>query len=152
MRTGKTFSGRQFLMIIAGAFGIVIAANLTLAYFAINSFPGLEVANTYVASQNFDARRKAQEALGWHISLNHDSQGVTFHFRDADGKPVIPETVSLRVGAAANAGWDRDIRIEPWETGFRARLDLPAGNWIAQITATAANGTVFSERHKVIIR
>ena len=57
--------GKHVLGIAVGAFGVIIAVNLVMAYQAISTFPGLEVANGYVASQTFDADRKAQEALGW---------------------------------------------------------------------------------------
>ena len=54
--------GRHVLGIAVGAFGVIIAVNLVMAYQAISTFPGLEVANGYVASQTFDADRKAQDA------------------------------------------------------------------------------------------
>jgi nitrogen fixation protein FixH len=47
------------------AFGLIIAVNLTLAFNAIRTFPGLEVKNSYVASQSFDRDRQAQTALDW---------------------------------------------------------------------------------------
>ncbi len=46
------------------AFAVIIAVNLVLAFKAVRTFPGLEVENSYVASQTFDAERTAQEALG----------------------------------------------------------------------------------------
>ena len=39
----------------AAAFGIIISVNLTLAFKAVATFPGLEVRNSYIASQSFDA-------------------------------------------------------------------------------------------------
>ena len=50
------------------AFGVIIGVNLVLALSAVRTFPGLEVKNSYVASQTFDERRAAQEALGWTVS------------------------------------------------------------------------------------
>lgn len=52
----------------AGAFSIIITVNLTLAFQAVRTFPGLEVRNSYVASQTFDADRTAQLGLGWDVS------------------------------------------------------------------------------------
>ena len=37
------------------AFSIIISVNLTLAFNAVRTFPGLEVKNSYVASQSFEA-------------------------------------------------------------------------------------------------
>ena len=42
------------------AFGVIIAVNLTLAFQAVRTFPGLEVKNSYVASQSFEQERRDQ--------------------------------------------------------------------------------------------
>jgi nitrogen fixation protein FixH len=55
-------TGRHVLAITVGAFGLIIAVNVVMAWKAISTFPGLEVENSYVASQEFDrreARRKS---------------------------------------------------------------------------------------------
>jgi hypothetical protein len=44
---------------------VIISVNLLLAFKAVSTFPGLEVKNSYVASQGFNDRKAAQEALGW---------------------------------------------------------------------------------------
>ena len=67
----RKLTGKHVLMIFAGAFGVIISVNLVLAYSAIKTFPGLEVKNSYVASQTFNERKAAQEALGWNVSAHH---------------------------------------------------------------------------------
>jgi nitrogen fixation protein FixH len=52
-------TGRKVLAITVSAFGVIIAVNFLLAYKAVSTFPGLEVPNSYVASQTFDADRAA---------------------------------------------------------------------------------------------
>ena len=56
----KELTGKKVLMILIGAFGTIIAVNVFMAYKAIGTFPGLEVKNSYVASQSFDAERGAR--------------------------------------------------------------------------------------------
>ena len=63
-------TGPKVLAIMLAAFGTVIAVNLTLAWSAVSTFPGLEVKNSYVASQNFNAELAAQQALGWDVSAD----------------------------------------------------------------------------------
>ena len=60
-------TGRKVLAITVSAFGVIIAVNVTLAWQAIATFPGLEVDNGYVASQTFDAEKKGGSWLreGW---------------------------------------------------------------------------------------
>ncbi len=58
----KTLTGWHVFVMFGFGFGTIIAVNLTLAFNAVRTFPGLEVKNAYVASQGFDADRKAQGA------------------------------------------------------------------------------------------
>ena len=58
-------TGWHVLGIFGGAFGVIIGVNIALAVNAVSTFPGLEVANSYVASQTFDKRRAAQDKAGW---------------------------------------------------------------------------------------
>ena len=54
----RKFTGKHALAVFVGAFGVIIAVNLVLAYNAVKTFPGLEVKNSYVASQEFNERLK----------------------------------------------------------------------------------------------
>ncbi|WP_370272721.1 FixH family protein, partial [Pseudooceanicola nitratireducens] len=65
--TGFRLKGWHVLAGFTAAFGIIITVNLVMATQAIRTFPGLEVKNSYVASQEFDDRRAEQQALGWTI-------------------------------------------------------------------------------------
>ena len=58
-------TGKHVLAITVSAFAVIIGVNVVMAWKAISTFPGLEVKNSYVASQTFDADRAAQQALGW---------------------------------------------------------------------------------------
>ena len=55
-------TGKHVLGITVGAFAVIIGVNVLLAVKAVSTFPGLEVDNSYVASQGFDKRKAAQEA------------------------------------------------------------------------------------------
>ena len=68
----RTFTGWHMAAITSSFFAVIIAVNLTLAFFASTSWTGLVVANSYVASQNFnrDAEiARQQRALGWQVNL-----------------------------------------------------------------------------------
>ena len=58
-------TGPKAFAIFSSFFVVIIAVNVVMACQAVHTFPGLEVENSYVASQTFDAERQAQEALGW---------------------------------------------------------------------------------------
>ena len=72
----KPLTGRKVFFITAGAFGVILAANLTLAFSAVGTFPGLETKNSYVESQNFNIDRDAQLALGWDADIRLERGSV----------------------------------------------------------------------------
>ena len=76
----RPFTGRHMAIIIISFFAVIIAVNLTMAYFARSSWTGLVVKNSYVASQSFnrDAEiARQQQALGWQMTLNVKREAVS---------------------------------------------------------------------------
>jgi len=84
----REFTGKHALMIFGGAFSVIITVNLAIAYNAVSTFPGLEVKNSYVASQHFDAKREAQLRLGWSVRADARDGQVILSITDAEGAPV----------------------------------------------------------------
>ncbi|HEY9020636.1 MAG: FixH family protein [Paracoccaceae bacterium] len=142
----KQLTGRHVLMIFCGAFGIIIGVNLLLAWSAVSTFPGLEVKNSYVASQQFDERKAAQEALGWTVRADAAEGEVILRFTDAQGLPVRVGALDAVVGRATHVA--DDIRPEFIFDGvaYVAPVHLADGNWNIRLTALAENGTQFSQR------
>lgn len=149
---GAKFSGWHFLMIMAGAFGIVISANLTLAWFALGSFPGLDVPNSYIASQQFDHKRKAQEALGWESRVSVEDDRLMLHLVDVEGMAVFPQHITIRVGSATTAREDQAMTPQRQGDVFIAPIVLASGNKVIFIDAVAEDGTLFSQRHSVVVK
>ncbi len=142
----KEFTGRHALMVFVGAFGLIIGVNLVLAWSAVSTFPGLEVKNSYVASQEFDIRRTAQEALGWTVRADAAEGKVMLHITDAEGRPVRVGALDAVVGRATHVA--DDVRPEFIFDGaaYVAPIHLADGNWNIRMTALAENGTQFSQR------
>jgi len=145
----RQFTGRHFLMVMIAAFATIISANLTLAYFAVGSFPGLDVANTYVASQQFDQKRRAQEALGWQTQLTYDHAVLALQFKKADGTRATPKELVLKIGGAASGQQDQALNFHENDGIYAAPVTLGDGNWVVFIEAVADDGTQFSERRMV---
>ena len=85
----REFTGWHMLGLMVGGFGIIIAVNLTLAWNAIATFPGLETRNSYVISQSFQADRAAQNALQWDVSAAIEEGTLT----------VVVTVVNAKVGS-----------------------------------------------------
>jgi nitrogen fixation protein FixH len=147
----RPLTGRKVLMIAVGAFGVILAANLTLMFTAINTFSGRVVQNSYIASQDFDTLRKAQEALGWTLAIEHDGTELRLDFTDASGGIVRPEKLQVTIGRPNSRHDDSTALLRAFEDGYVADLPLGTGNWNLDVSATAADGTAFIQRRSIYI-
>ncbi|NDV01276.1 FixH family protein [Pseudoroseicyclus tamaricis] len=143
--TGRPLTGRAVFAMFAGGFGIIIAVNLVLATNAVRTFSGLETPNSYVASQSFDARRAAQEALGWEVTADYAPGSLLIDLTDATGLRVA-QPLALTIGRPTEELDDTSYDVTP---GDALPLDLAPGRWRLDLTAEAPDGTPF-ERHLVI--
>ncbi|WP_347311302.1 FixH family protein [Defluviimonas sp. SAOS-178_SWC] len=145
-------TGRKVFLIAASAFAVIIGVNVLMAVKAIGTFPGLEVKNSYVASQTFDAERAAQEALGWTLGHTYEAGELRLAFRDADGLPVRVERLSATVGRTTEASDD----LKPdfaWRNGdYVAPADLAPGKWMILLEAFAEDGTRFHQRLDLFVK
>ncbi|QPM91109.1 FixH family protein [Pseudooceanicola algae] len=145
-KPGFQLKGWHVLAGFVAAFSVIIGVNIFMATQAVRTFPGLEVKNSYVASQQFDTRRVAQEALGWTIWADEQDGMVHLKITDADGTPVRARELHAVVGRATIASED----ISPafaWNGSFyEAPLELADGNWNIRMTAIAEDGTEFGQR------
>ncbi len=149
---GGPLTGRKVGAIFLGGFGTIIAANLTLLYFAIGSFPGIEVKNTYADSMGFEQRRAAQETLNWRTAATFDGRDVILSITDRSGKTVYVSDLSAIVGLATREGQDRPVDLLFGGSDYRAAMDLAAGNWQLRLAATAQDGTSFRQILPLIVR
>jgi nitrogen fixation protein FixH len=144
--TRGKITGPKVLAIAVGAFAVILTANLSLAVGAIRTFPGLEVQNSYVASQGFNARLADQLALGWDVRVEVEGGYLRVIFTDAAGAPVDVATMEATLGRATHVRDDQtpDFRYEGGI--FTAPVDLEPGNWNLRLVAFAPDGTQFQQR------
>lgn len=146
-------TGRHVLIGTVSAFGVIIAVNLFMAYQAISTFPGVEAKNTYYASQNFEAARKAQQALGWHVAEDYQDGHLTLRITEAaTGLPGAVADLQVLVGRATEAREDR-LPVFVREGGaFVAPVDLAPGKWLLRIEAVARDGTAFRQQRQLFVK
>lgn len=144
--TRGKMTGPKVLAIAVTAFGVILAANLSLAVGAIRTFPGLEVQNSYVASQGFNDRLAEQLALGWDVRVEVDGAYLRVIFTDAEGAPVDVASMQATLGRATHVRDDQtpDFRYE--RGMFTAPVTLEPGNWNLRLVAFAPDGTQFQQR------
>ncbi len=150
---GKPLTGGKVLAMFVGAFALILAVNLFMAWKAIGTFPGLEVKNSYVANQTFDVEREAQEALGWETSAELRREAVHLSITGPDGKPARVERIEGTIGRPVHAAHDQQLVFRQNEFGvFVATVEpLDFGKWDLRFVATAMNGTDFRQRLQLIL-
>lgn len=149
---GRELTGRKVLAITLGAFGIIIAVNLVMAWFAVSSFPGLEVRNSWVAGQGFNQRLRDQRALGWDVTAELESNRLTLRLTDAQGGAAPVAAISAILGRPTTQREDivPEFRFE--NGAFVADVAAGPGNWDLRIRAEAGDGTPFEYRMNVLHR
>jgi len=121
MSKSSTFTGRHMAMVFVGGFGVVIAVNLVMASFALGSFHGTVVDNSYVASQKYNGwieQAEASKALGWQVLPE----------RRADGRVVL-ETLAVPAGAQVTAEAERPLGER--ETTALTFTSAGQGSWLS---------------------
>lgn len=144
--------GKHVLAITVSAFAVIIGVNLLLAFKAVSTFPGLEVDNSYVASQGFNARKAAQEALGWSMTPGYEKGRMTLAFLGADGRPVQVQELQVLVGRTTETSDDTFPAFTRMGDLYAADLELNQGKWMVKVTARSADGTLFEQRSELFVR
>lgn len=148
----REFTGWHMLALMVGGFGIIIAVNLTLAWNAVATFPGLETRNSYVASQTFEADRAAQNALRWDASATIADNLLTVDIRDQAGAPVQTEVTRAILGRATHTGQDSVPELTWNGAALTAPVAVEAGYWNLRVELVAPDGTVFRRRFPITVK
>ena len=150
-----TFTGRHMLLVMLGFFGVVIAVNVVMAIAASVTWSGLVVQNSYVASQEFQAKRDAldrQKALGWAASFSYAPGSARFTIRDGAGNPVELGTVTLTLNRPVGTKDDQALTLERApDGGYAAAVDLSSGVWEVLITADATAQGPFEFHQRITV-
>jgi len=123
---------------------------MVLMFSAIGTFPGLEVKNSYVASQSFDRRVAAQKALGWTPSVTY-TDGVLVFRIDTENGPAIPASTSAKIGRPTYSGEDQNVVFTLGSQDHRVDVTLTPGPWRVFIDAVAIDGTLFETRLALMV-
>jgi len=132
-RTRKPFTGWHMTAILVAFFAVVMTVNFAMARFALSTFGGAVVENSYVASQHYNEwlrRAAAQDRLGWTAGATLGPDRRARLTIDRDGRPLaglaVTATLSHPLGRTPPATMhfvpDADGRLVSEER-------VPAGRW-----------------------
>lgn len=132
------FTGRHMLIILLAFFGVVFAANFTMAYFAFSSWTGLVVKNSYVASQEFNETTEKLEnaAKGIDTDISYSAEKLTITLSERGGSGIFASNVEIRLGRPFNEKQDQVIALSAAGNGvFSADVALAKGQWVGAVSA-----------------
>jgi nitrogen fixation protein FixH len=148
----RELTGRKVFVITASAFAVIIGVNILLTVKAVSTFPGVEVRNSYVASQTFESDRAAQEALGWTLTHTYADGRLTLAFADRAGQPVRVARLEVLVGRTTEAADDQRPAFAHAGGAYSAPVALGPGRWLLLVEAEAADGTKFRQRLGLFVK
>lgn len=144
----RHFTGRHMATILLSFFGVVIAVNLTMAWFASATFGGLVVDNSYVASQKFNGwleKAREEAALGWSMDAARGADQRLMATLTNAGAPLDEAHITAHVRHPLGRLPERELTFRPLGNGHYESLEpLEAGRWIVHLRATA-HGTDFNQ-------
>lgn len=133
-RVRGQFTGWHIFAILVVFFGVVVGVNVLMARFALSTFGGVTVENSYVASQHFNRwldEAAKEKALGWSADVVRREDGrleITLS-GPGDGAVVTAEAWHP-LGREA----DRMVAFDLASAGhFVSREALPAGRWTLRL-------------------
>ena len=143
------FTGRHMLATMLAFFGVIIGVNITMAYFARSSWTGLVVENSYVASQEFNAKMaetRAQDALGWSSTITIADGRVRYELADKDGHAVGLKSVAVKFMHPVDDREDVSVQLTRGADGvYEAPHDVPDGVWLVEVEADAGLAKAYRE-------
>ena len=152
---GFVFTGWHMAGVMVAFFGTIITVNLIMAWNASNSWSGLVVPNTYVASQQFNgkvAEAKALAASGIEGSLSVEGGRVTYRVVDATGAPVLADDSSAVFKRPVDERKDFTLAMVSVGPGlFAIEHDVPAGQWVVDISTTRDGEKVFHQTVRTVV-
>ena len=157
------FTGWHFLIFIVGFFGVVITANVTMAYFAIDTFSGLETDDAYRKGRDYNQTLEAakqQEALGWQEEINLVKNGsginaahyITLILVGAEAETGL--TARLLIRRPATDTEDQMINLVETTPGTFVGVIklLDEGRWKHSLVITKEDTVIFRKNSEFMVQ
>ncbi len=152
----REFTGYHMLAILFVFFGVTIAVNLALAYYANSTWTGLVVENGYVASQEFNnelAEGRREKELGWQPTFALAAGKLAVSLADKGGLPLSGLEVSVEFGRPAHEGQDHSVKLTSVGSGkYEADAPLAPGLWTAVLLAKQDGKVELRREYRFVVK
>ena len=138
----RGFTGRHMLGVMLAMFGTIIAVNAVMATYAVTTFGGTVVDNSYVATARYNgwlAAARAQHLRGWRIetALVADRR-MRVVVRSPDGQ--VAGSVRAIARHPLGRAPDRTLAfVRAADGAYVATQPLPGGRWLLNLVVTSGS-------------
>ena len=151
----RQFTGRHMLAVVCSFFAVVIAANLTMAFFATGSWTGLVVKNSYVASQQFNEQlmdARAQDELGWKSKIAYATGQIRFTVHKKEGAGLSGAQVTAKLTRPVGIEQDHTVTLIETRPGvYQHDGVLAPGVWNVEVLARMKAGTDYRQIFRLYV-
>lgn len=157
----KPLRGRHVLIGMIAFFAVIFAVNGIMVFIALDTFTGVHTDDAYRSGRDYndviDAAR-SQTDRGWAVTMAHEVTEGTVRlavtFQDKAARPVEGLTVTAELWRPTQAGFDRELVLEPAGAGrYAGAIDLPlAGQWEIRLLAEGRDGVSHAQRKWILVK
>lgn len=138
--TTRRINGFHATWMFVAFFGVIFAVNMLMARFAVSSFGGTVVDNSYVASQNYNKwleEGRKQASHGWSFSkAARSGDKVVFSAVAEDQSPLETMTLSAEVSHPVGRTETFELTFNEIAPGQYSSVEaVPAGRWKLKVRA-----------------
>jgi nitrogen fixation protein FixH len=154
----RRLTGWMVLAMLVSFFLVVASVNGYMIRAAIGTFPGTEVKNSYVASQQYNREivaMRQQAERSWKVDVSLRRQGpaalLDLTIRDASGQPVRGLALTARLAHPVDAKIDHSGDVEERAGGVYAVNfgEVQRGAWNLVIEARRDGERLYASRNRV---
>ena len=132
----RHFTGWHMLAIMLAMFGTIIAVNMVMATYAVRTFGGAVVENSYVASQKFDGwldEARQQKKLGWTVAVTSDPDHRAEIRLNTPSGILAGATITAVATHPLGREAERDVAFVAGQGRYISARPLPPGRWLLRI-------------------
>lgn len=156
---GRKLTGGMVLFMLLGFFATIIAVNMVLLGFAIQTFSGREAKNAYIAGMSHDralAAVRAQNARGWIVDAQLTRVGAgrsSIRLERRDAGAQIELEAFARFEHPADSRQDRIVPLARESAGvWSAIADIPAGGWDLLLEMRSGQEMLFRSHERIYVK
>ncbi len=151
-QTPKKLTGGKVLAMVVAFFTVMLIADGTGVYIALNTFPGLTVSNPYEKGLKYNQTLRKRTELrdrGWQLGVTvlpaTKMREILITLKDRDNLPLSGIVSRVVLKHPVDSRRDIPLDFNDRENGDYALLLDPAirGQWLLEITLTDQRGETF---------